>query len=497
MSRAYKHIRWQVLVWMVLLVTFAALPAQAQRVALLPMSDFTRGANGINLPFTQVVEESLRRLGVEMVPHDQVLQFMNQNKLRSFSFLDSFLVKKIGKDLHCAVALLGTMTEIGGRNPLLGLTFTALDTVTGNPAWSETGATSVYEKSTFLALEQPETVRDLSGPLLDQLLLRLEGKVEAAAIPDSREYQLTGMQLFPAYVRGRQQVGATLKIRFLDARPNRVIAESEAGRSPLQLDSQTNIFSGQWFAPDKSGHYPINLVLEWGSGFEERIENIASYQVINDPPGLSMEIKKGKQMGDRLAFRDHLLILPRITDLKPMARWGLEIRNRSDQLMVNQEYEGDMPERMVWEGHGGDGFYLADGQYDITLLVWDLAGNRSSDTRRVVMQRNPPQLDARVLSRRGKTFLSLAAVAGPEFPFIKWTANLKSEDGKLLLQVEGGQLPKESEFAPIDEMNAVYFSFNGVDQLGNRRNIYRKELLLKVEKEVLQEREAESWVPDF
>lgn len=507
MLNDYRWIDINRAAWLVLwLILLLALPAQAQRVALLPMADFSSGVNGINLPFTQVVEQSLRRHGIDMVPQDQVIEFMSQNKLRSFSYMDTFLVKKIGKDLRCAAALLGTITETGGEPPVLGLTFTALDTFSGAPVWSETGATSIIEKSTFLGLGQPQNVSDLSGPLLDQLFLRLWGQVEAAAPPDSHEYQLTGMQLFPAYLRGRQQIDATLKISFLNAKPNRVAVESKAGRSYLQLDSRTNIYSGKWFAPDKDGDYPISLILEWGAGraneqFEERIEDIASYHVINNPPDLTIEIKKAKQIGDSLVFRDQLLILPRISDRvsdqKPMARWGMEIRNKEDLLLVNQEYEGDMPERLVWEGHGNDGFYLADGQYDITLLVWDLAGNRSSATRRVIMQRNAPLVDARVLRLSGKTMLSLAAVDGANFPLTSWSANLKSQDGKTLLQVEGVKLPQEFEFAPLANEETIYFSFDGEDQLGNRRKVFRKELLVKNEKQAVQERKAESWVPDF
>ncbi len=494
---AVKRIALHFAVCSILLLGLANAPAQAQRVALLPMADFSQGVNGINLPFTQVVANSLQRLGVEMVPQDQVVKFMSANKLRSFSYLDSFLIKKIGKDLSCVVALLGTITEIGGDNPQLGLTFTALDTVTGMPIWSETGATSLAEKVTFLALGQPQTIDDLSGPLLDQLLLRLEGQVAETGVPDRRDYQLTGMQLFPAYVKGRQQIDATLKIRFLDARPTRIFAESKAGRSLLQANPRTGIYSGKWFAPEQEGQYPIDLILEWGSGrFAERVENIASYQVINNPPGLTIELKNGQQIDGRRVFRDSLLLLPRIADLKPMGRWGLEIRNEDGLLLVSNEYEGDMPERLVWEGHGADGFYLADGPYEITLQVWDLAGNRSSATRQVVMQRNAPLVEARVSQRAGKYFLSLNEVSA-EFSLRSWQAQLKSGQGKILLQVDGERLPTETEFKPLGDENAVYLSFDGVDELGNRRRIARKELLMKVEQQAVEEQEAESWVPDF
>lgn len=472
--------------------------ASAQRVALLPMADFSLGVNGVNLAFTQEVSLSLQRLGVEMVPHEQVMEFMRRNKVRSFSFLDTFLAKKIGKDLRCVIALLGTITEIGGDNPKLGLSFTALDTVSGVPVWSETGATSIREQLALLGRGEPQSVDDLSGPLLDRLLLRLGGEVRAAAIPDRRHYQLAGLQLFPAYARGRQQIDATLKIRFLEARPNRVAVESSAGRTYLRLDRRTGIYSGEWFAPQQDGQYPVALILEWGTtGGQERVENVASYEVINHPPGLTVEIKNGRQIAGELVFRDHLLILPRLDDLKPLARWGLEIRGDEDLLLVKKEYEGDIPERMVWEGRGSDGYDLADGRYEITLLVWDLAGNSSRASRQIIVQRNAPMVDAQLVSAGDKKRLRISAVEGAEFPLTGWTAGLKSQDGTPLLDVAGEQLPEEFEFVPAAGENTVFFSFSGEDQLGNRRKISRKELFLKIEEAVPEEQEAQSWVPDF
>ncbi len=498
MPGAVKQIFRHLCLLLIIMVGLDTTPLFAQRVALLPMADFSRGVNGINLAFTQEVELSLQRLGVEMVPHEQVMEFMRQNKVRSFSYLDTFLAKKIGKDLRCAVALLGTITEIGGRNPMLGLTFTALNTVSGMPVWSETGATSVRENYTILAINEPQSVGDLSGPLLDQLLLRLGGEVQAADIPDVRQYQLSGLQLFPAYVRGRQQITGSLKIRFLEARPKRVVAESPAGRTELLRDSNSGIYSGKWFAPESDGQYPVDLLLEWGAkGVEERIEKVASYQVINDPPGLTVELKNGQQIDGELVVRDTLLILPRLTDLKPLTRWGFQIHDTKDQLLVNEEFEGDIPERMVWDGRGGDGFHLPDGRYDIDIQVWDLAGNSSRANRLVTLQRNAPRVEASLTAQGANSLLQINAVSGSEFPIVSWSAGLKSQDGTTLLEVAGEQLPQQFEFALPTEENAVYFSFSGEDRLGNRRKITRKELLIKAEEAGIEEQEAQSWVPDF
>ncbi len=475
-----------------------ALSVSAQRVALLPMADYSRGLDGINLPFTREVEKALTDLGVEMVQHEHVLRFMAENRLRSFSYLDSFLVQKMGKDLKCAVALIGTVTEIGGRKPVLGLTFTAMDTVSGSPVWSETGATGIAEQARFLAIGEPQTVQDLAAPLLGKLLGHLGGTVEAGAIPNERSYQLAGMQLFPAYVRGREKIEATLKIRFLHAEPTMVAVESNQRRTYLEQDPQTGIYQGRWWAPQQDGLYPLDLILEWGAGrFVERVENISSFQVINQPPGLEIKVKKALQLDNQQAFRSHILILPKILDIKPMARWALDIRTAEGVLLTTQEYEGDMPERMVWEGRGGEGYLLSDGKYEITLHVWDLAGNHSSDSFMVVMQRHAPQIKAEILTRQGKKLLQVASLPGPVFLFESWSLELLSEHGESLLQQNGRDLPLVLEFVPVAGEEKLFLNFTGEDRLGNRLEQVHMEITVPELKPMKKVPQVDSWVQDF
>ena len=149
-----------------------------------------------------------------------------------------------------------------------------------------------------------------------------------------------------------------------------------------------------------------------------------------------MEIKKGIKVGQRLALRDHLLILPRLDNLRPMAGWALEIKTVEGETKVYEEHDGDLPERMVWEGRGADGFKLPNGVYDLILEVWDLAGNRSSDTRRVVLQASAPKIDATITYAGGKASLNLAARGLYEFPLISWQAELRSMSGNLLTKGE-------------------------------------------------------------
>lgn len=477
---------------------YCSLPAAAQKVVLIPMADISKGENGVNLAFTKVVETSLKQLGVEQASRSEVMLFMAANKIRSYQHLDRYMVKKIGTEFDCSLVLLGTITELDERKPMIAITFTALDANNGVPIWSASLSTSQTEQVRMLGIGEPQSVSELVRPLLRETLAPLVGITDQAERLERRDYQLLGLELAPGYVQGGQRVKANLKIRFLGKRPNLIAAESTVGKIYLQYDRRTDSYQGEWFAPRDEGIYKVSLRFEWGrERTVEVLNTVASYEVINQPPGLDIEIKKGVKIGQRLAFRDHLLILPRIDNLRPMAGWALEIKNGDGDALAYEEYEGDMPERMVWEGRGADGFRMANGVYDIRLEVWDLAGNRSTDTRRVVLQASAPKVVGRV-TRTGEAAALTLAVEDPfELPLTGWQAELRSMTGKLLAKGKGRELPVTLDFVPVEGESDAYLTLAGEDLLGNRLVSKRQKLPMVAVKKQIDEQKTDSWVQDF
>jgi len=472
--------------------------ATAQKVALLPMSDFSKGENGVNLQLTKAVETSLEQLGVELVSRNELMLFMARNKVRSFRFLDSYLVKKIGAEFDSSLVLLGTVTEMDEKVPSVGLTFTALDTVDGAPVWSTSEATSAAENAKALGVGETAGVIELVRPMLNSLLAPLADIAHSASSLESRDYQLIGLALFPGYVQGGQLVKADLKILFLGKRPTFIAAESKIGKSYLQYDRRTDSYQGEWFAPREDGRYQVDLLFEWGrERTVERLESVASYEVINDAPGLQMEIKKAIKVGQRLAFRNHVLILPRLDNLRPMAGWALSIKDARGRVVVYEEYDSDLPERMIWEGRGGDGFRLDNGVYTVGLEVWDLAGNRSAAEQRIVLQAYAPKIEGQIKNIEGDASLTIHAAGFYEFPLSQWQVELRSMTGALLAQGKGRELPATFNFKPVEGEKWAYLTVDGVDPLGNRLRGKKIKLQVVAGEKVIEKQEAESWVPDF
>lgn len=480
------------------LLFFGCLPVCAQKLVLLPLADISKGGDGVNFALTKAAETVLKQYGIELVSRNKVKLFMAANKVRSFRYLDSYMVKKLGSEFECALVLIGTVTEQENDEATIGLSFTALDTLDGNPVWSASAATGAREKVRAFAVGEAQNSVELARPLLKEMLAPLATIAHEAEISASRDFQLLGLSLFPGYVQGGDPVEATLKIRFLGKRPTLIAAESAAGKNYLQYDRGTGSYYGKWFAPTADGRYPVDLRIEWGREQTiQKVERVADYEVINSAPGLKLEIKKGIPVGQRLAMRDHILILPRLGDTRPLARWALEIKSKQGDRLVYEEHEGDIPERMIWEGRRSDNVRLSTGIYDIGLHIWDLAGNRSSAMRRLALQAETPQVAAEINRISDSAELNLRVEGHFEFPLTSWQAELLSSSGQVLVKGKGTKLPASLRFKPPEGETHALLSIVGEDLLGNRLRIKRQQLDYVVVEKQVEEQKAESWVPDF
>jgi len=485
---------------LVLLILFCgASPLHAERVALLPLADLSQGDNGLNLSLTRELAEALELLGATLVPEPDVLSFMASNRLRGAGYVDSFTVKKMGRELHCSLVLIGTITELGGADPGMGLTLMAFDAESGRTVWAKTSATSLGEQVTMLGVGQPELVDDLKAGMFDDLLGSLRKKVSGRILPLNRLYQLAGVQVSPAYAKGGSEVEGVVKIRFIDSQPARISIETEQGRTYLYRDAANDTYRGRWNAPLREGAHSVSLALEWGRNRSvERIENVAGYEVINESPQLSLEIKKGIQTGEVIAFRDHLLILPRLSQSKPMTRWLLEIKNEDGEVLVREEHEGNLPERMVWEGRDGSQRKMANGTYEIVLHAWDLAGNHSVDARMVALQASALPVTVATFNENGKTFLRVETADEKGFPLSSWSLDATSLQGESLVTVEGTDLPVMIELPPLNGKDSFFYNFEGEDFLGNRLRMAKKKMEVSGGNEKPAEAvSAKSWVSDF
>jgi hypothetical protein len=484
---------------LVLLCGFGAPSLAAERVAVVPLADLSQGDNGVNLSVTKDLISNLELLGATLVSQDEMGEFLASNRFRGTGYLDAFTIQKMGYDLKCSLVLIGTVTEIGGVDSAFGITLQAYNAETGRAIWAHTSATSLLERIRVLGLGQPEQVSELQGLVFDDLLGSLRKKVSSKIMPLNRLYQLDRFDISPPYAKGGGEVEGVVKIRFIDKQPERIAVETSSGPAYLYRDAAADTYRGRWRAPLEEGAYQVSLLLEWQAQRPaERLANVASYEVITESPQLKLEIKKGVQAGEVIAFRDHLLILPRLARMMPMTRWMLEIKNEDGKVLVREEHEGNLPERMVWDGRDGSHSRLVNGTYEIILHAWDLAGNHSYDARLVALQASALPVTVSTVNEKGKTFLRIESATEKGFPLTSWTLDATSGQGEELLKVEGTDLPVKIELPPLEGEPNFYYNFEGSDFLGNRLHLEKEPINLSGEgTDTKTKKPIKAWVKDF
>lgn len=481
---------------------------------MLPLADVSQGDNGVNMAFTNEIIEMLRgQEDFDILAESEVVRFMVKNRIRFSGYIDSFMARKMGRELACDLVLLGTITEMGGiKDPSIGLTLSVMDTNQGIPVWAGTRAMSLSETVRAMGIGQPQTLDDLKKILLEDIFEELNRKLDSRISRAKRPYQLVSLQLSPEYIQRGKLVDCRLKIRFLETPPERIAVETEAGKMYLYPDERSSGYRGYLLSRSDEGCYPVSLILEWKDRPSERIPKIAAYTVINKAPQLVMDIKKGLRLGEITAFRDYLIFFPKLKEPRPLIRWSVEIKNQKGDTIIREEKEGNLPSRLVWEGKDAHKKKLNDGFYSFCLNVWDAAGNHAAVTKELALQSTVPPINIATAHREGKTYLEIISEEGySDVPLKSWTLNVASAEGQTLINKEGHQLPAIIDLQQVlkpdvnqkinrvaNNLGSIYCDIEVKDRLGNRFRMRNKEIQLKSQKDLKEpEKNTSSWIEDF
>ena len=472
------------------------------RLALLPLADVSRAGNGISLEITHDLAAALRDRGIDLVPEGEVMQFMADNRIRFAGYLDSLLARKLGHEFDCGLIMLGTVTELEReREPALGLTLTVMDAKSGAPVWAATRAASLGEQVRLLGLGEPHRLEDLKQPLLQDLLNAFQTNLPKQIPAREKPYQIVSAQVTPAYVQGGEVVDFRLEIRFVEDPPRQILIDTKVGIVPLYQGKVAGLYLGHWVAPEAAGSYPLALMFDWGRGeLSQRLANIASYQVINEPPQLQVSLKKGLLIGDVTAFRGSLIILPELRGTMPISHWALTIRTEDGKVVLREERDGDLPSKLVWQGTDSKRRRLQDGLYQLAMDVWDAAGNHSGTRHKVALQRATIPVQVASVRRDGKTFLQIEQPEAGLVPLASWSVRVSNLQGETLLEREGGFLPTLLELPRMGRENTVLCDLQVEDSLGNYLSLTETQVdVVSDEAQVVQKvaTPTETWVEDF
>ncbi len=424
---------------LILAIMIWAVPAYSLTTAVFPLLDLSRGSNGVNFPLTDYLIKEIKDRGAVVVSRQAVISFMARHRIRSLGMLTTYQIARAKDELGVDLIVLGTVCQIRDRRPAsLGLTLELIRTSDAQTIWTSTGDLSALDIHIPLGIAEPVDVKDLFGDLFKRLLASWPTNIGAYATWQHM-IDVETVVLRPKYVRPGETVRCSLKLHWAGEVEGLPRAYLKAGERicPFNISEGQSYFTVSWPAQKADGRYPVALVLHLPSGRQETAL-LGSYYVDSKPPDFTMDLI-GHHIDGLPAFSRELTIVPRLIEPEPVSRWQLSFLNASRQIVLRHDGTGQLPRRLRWYGYQEDGSKAPDGKYTVVLKAWDRAGNVSVVKRYVLVRHAPPNVTLNVEERKGILRIDLGNKG--EVPTGFWWVKILSEDGRLVKEAEGSNLP--------------------------------------------------------
>lgn len=479
--------------------------SRAQTIALMSIAETTADYNGVDLVSTDILHQLLVEAGLTLIDDSSVRGFMAANRLRHSGYIDSFTAQKAGRVLGADIVLSATLCENGAPGKeRFGLVLTALETVNGKLVWSTQDSSSLLQETTLLGVGAPRDEEELKFMILMQVAQRVASELpEIVPSQPSEEHQfklkLVDLQIIPEFMRGESQVECQIKLETLTELPARIILSSGTEQIRLSPGRDVGDYSGYWLAPAADGVYTVSLDIYSDIGsVPVRMHDYASYTVINQAPQLSLELKQGFTLKGVTVFREQVLISASLQPNRAVSRWQVKITRQDGTVVVNDQMDGELPRDLFWRGWNNKRQRLPDGEYTITLIIWDAAGNRAEASKKVSLRSECQPVEANAVRKGEQDFVRLSTPDtdnSVEFLDLHWKLQVLLPDGELLIEHSGTSLPVEFALPDDIEVDFLLFSIDVRDQVGNTFSVVDSRLQLP--ESGLHVVRTEKWSNDF
>ncbi len=486
---------------LVLLLAAVIPPAAgAASLAVFPLLDMTKDANGVNMPLTGYLRRQAGNLGDTLISAKAIMAFMVRHRIRTLGRLDSQSIAEARQELGADLVLLGTVCQLDqAPAAAVALSLQLIRTSDGRTIWTTTKALSLADLQSLLALSDPKTLPGLFKVYFPTLLASFPAKINTT-VPAGRRLTLASIVLRPEYVRP----GRPLACRVIISATSRLKPGSEAsirvgGRVyPATLNKEEYSVTATWPAQEKAGTYQVTLVIKQPAGRRETAI-LGRYHVDSTPPALVLHAV-GKKLDGLVTFSHSLALIATMPDPEPIARWTIAVFDRDNQTIVYQETAGQVPERINWNGYASSNIPAPDGDYLIRITAWDRAGLSAAADLEVSLRRTPPKISLEVTRKDRQLHLALADSTATPLSF--WWLQIYQDGGRIVKSAAGDHLPAAVTVDLPEHAGGSKFELMLVaqDVLGNRTRRQVKNLLaLTAEAQVQhQKHETESqWLESF
>jgi hypothetical protein len=424
-----------------LLSLFAGvLPAKADTIAVFPIEDLSRGRNGVNFEISNYLGWEMNQRGYEVIAEETLIPFMARHRMRWLGFLDTESISSAKNELGADLILFGTVTSRQeDLLPSLGLTLYLVRTSDTRTIWTGSGGLSGQDIVNVLGINEKSQKEGLMARLTQQVLASWPVDLDLVAF-DQHPLEIEGYNLQPEDVQRGGRVSCEVRLRSKwSAEDLPRIFFKAAGQvyRAEQSGATGQTYRSDWLVAEADGRYPVTMVVNWPSG-RKKVAYIGAYRVDSTPPRVVLDLK-GVQLRGTVAFRDKIIIVPRMLRREPVARWKLLVEDEMGQEQMSSFGYGNLPMRFVWNGLGQDGWPAMEGVYKIRLQVWDRANNVAETYEPVAVARTPPTMVLEAKNRGRDMIVDLSNEGSVPVAF--WRMEMRDGEGGIIKVAEGEELP--------------------------------------------------------
>lgn len=478
------HYPARLLVALILLLLTAA-KANALSVAVFPLDDLGAAFNSINQPMTDILRQEAARQGMTVISREQVESFMSAHRIRRLGLLQGQDVTAAGVELQADLVMLASLCQQSETSATLGITVSLLRTSDGKTIWTSTKGASLFAEQRLLGIDAPTSMENLQVILIRELFSTWPAEFETLtrrsppedkglAAVDATDIAVDSVLFTPKYVRPGQEVKCTISFTMpKEASQTKVFIRvgnrihtaktedgvyyqvswiGEEGKTGTQLqvamnDPESRIIKGIWSGDSQDASYPVTLILEWPSGKRQE-SYLGTYVVDSHPPEITLKLQ-AKTLDGTPAFRIELPITAHLKRREPIEKWAFAVTSPEGKVLLSEKGSEQPPESFRWRGQDAKNQRLEPGFYDLSLKVWDRAGNMGRTSQRVLLLSVKPGLDLTVSQQQEKIVATLSALDQVGISY--WRMELWGQDNTMLQAFEGETLPARIEMpAPLN-----------------------------------------------
>jgi len=493
-----KISRWKSMFAALALLFLSCGQVSASTVALFPLLDLTLDANGVNFLLTENVRQKLVEDGFEVIPENEVMDFMVRYRIRSLGTLSSYEIAQLRKELRADFALLGTVCQLENMpTAKISLSMQLVRTSDEEIVWSTIHDLHKDDMISLLKLNDPETLNDLYQEYFGSILESIPATSESKEA-EKPFINLMYVDFRPLNVKPGEKIDLTARFYSNVARDTMPTFHLEIDGETLEVevDEDSHFLNTSFLARELTGSYRVNLIAQFPGG-EREVMHIGEYTVDATPPELIVNFI-GREIDGEVYFSRDLIIMSKLAIPEQLSMWDIVVYDEEGDPLVTQTGEGQIPQKIYWNGYDDNAELTPDGKYRLVVTVWDRARNKDQVEKFAYHRHDRPEI--RFFVTRNEENIKVELENQVDYPLSDWFVKIYKKNGMLVLSEVGEALPPSLEFkvegmADIDTLEMI---FAARDIFGNTSYTSMPDLLNLAKKEVKTEVVPESqWLENF